>query len=153
MEDWGADAGISGCSCSVFLLPWMQELRDMAAASLIAFELSSEEGPAFEVGTAQLCCSQCACCWEEHSHSVTPGLQTAHASLRVRDLCAQVDSLHAVLCCAAQVLRTPPDLDVLASELCARLTAVLCCQVRSRSDCCSLPPGRLRTATLLWAGS
>ena len=33
----------------------LQELRNMAAGSLIGFELSREEGPAYEVRRAMLC--------------------------------------------------------------------------------------------------
>ncbi len=54
MQELRDMAAASLIACALFSLPNflapVQELRDMAAASLIAFELSREEGPAYQVG-------------------------------------------------------------------------------------------------------
>lgn len=82
----------------------LQQLRDMAAGSLIGFELSRDEGPAYVVRRRLVSIAACM-----SASRCMPWLT--------------------LLSCCAQILRTPADLDSLAQQVHDRLAAVLACQV------------------------
>lgn len=99
----------------------MQELRQLAAGSVIGFELSRDEGQSYEVGGVR-------------------GRRLGRSSGRIR-VSIRVCHWQVVGCSPAipitpapsQILRAPGNLDALAAQVHARLTAVLACQV-SRLD-------------------
>lgn len=113
----------------------LQELRGLAAGGLIGFELSRDEGPAYEVSMGGLMRSlllQGAKKTEKQRGNTAVVVSQADAPVCVSQP-TLLTALTAAFLCAAQILHTPPDLDSLAQQVHSRLQAVLACQV-SRLD-------------------
>lgn len=115
----------------------LQELRAMAAGSLIGFELSRDEGQAYEVWRVGMVIED-----QDMLPCASAKMSAAAATCLLITPCPQATAAadHTIAsplaCCvssAMQILHTPQDLDSLARQVHDRLTAVLACQV-SRLD-------------------